>query len=53
MIFHSSINEPNVCVIFHSSIDKQSLLVSFATKCLVMGSNVDVWQYILVVLENL
>jgi hypothetical protein len=43
----SSINEPNACVIFYSSIDKQSLLISFATKCLVMSSNVVVWQLIL------
>ncbi len=30
---------------------KQSLLMSFATKCLVMGSNVIIWQLILVVLN--
>jgi hypothetical protein len=35
--FHSSINEPNVCIIFHKFIN---LLMSFVTKCLVMGSNV-------------
>jgi len=52
MIFHLSINKPNIYVTFHSSIDKQNLLISFATKCLIMGSNVIVWQLILEGLDN-
>jgi len=49
MIFHSSINEPNAWVTFHSSIDKRSLLMYFAIECLVMGSNVIVWQLMLLI----
>jgi hypothetical protein len=43
MIFYSSIDKFLMLHDFSSSIDKQNLLMSFATRYLVMGSNVIVW----------